>query len=204
MIFWWQNAKWKFLSSFLVARPLFSVILKFSRLREKKSRGPEKGRVDPVDSDLIQCNWNSFKCNSCRQWRKMSFPPHVIIFEEYVLPQEDFKCIYIQFIFEFFKKTIFLAKNGKIFFAANTLNIMNSSPLVNSPRIVLSIPAFNLRKKNRRRNPIYGFWSKKFFHRNSLKCLICNPQRFFRGRPSVSHEIVDCQGGVTRSTPVWY
>ena len=74
--------------------------------------------------------------------------------------------IYSLFL-SFSKKRFFWQKMAKFFFAANTLNIMNSSPLVNSPRIVLSISAFNLRKKNRRRNPIYGFWSKNFFHRNS-------------------------------------
>ena len=107
----------------------------------------------------------------------MPFSHHVIIFEEYFLPQGDFKCIYIKFIFEFFKKTIFLAKNGKIFFAANTLNIMNSSPLVNCPKKRSIDSSFQSEKKNRRRNPIYGFWSKKFFFRNSLNSLIMNPHR---------------------------
>ena len=77
----------------------------------------------------------------------MSFSHHVIIFEEYFLPQEDFKCNNIKFIFEFFKKTFFLAKMKKKFRGKhpkyNEFITIGELPKKN----VLSIPAFNLRKK---------------------------------------------------------
>ena len=54
---------------------------------------------------------------------------------------------------------------------------MIQSSLVNSSRNVSSMPAFYLEKLFWPENPIYGFWSKKFFFRNSLNSLIMNPHR---------------------------
>ena len=50
----------------------------------------------------------------------------------------------------------------KTIFVANTLNMMISASLVNSPRNVLSIPAFNLRKKKFDGGTLYMDFDKKF------------------------------------------
>ena len=69
-------------------------------------------------------------------------------FRRIFLPQEDIKCNNIKFIFEFFKKTFFFGKNDKKNFRGkhpkyNEFITIGELPKKN----VLSIPAFNLRKK---------------------------------------------------------
>ena len=99
----------------------------------------------------------------------MSFSHHVIIFEEYFLPQEDFKCIYIQFIFEFFKKTIFLAKNGKIFFRGKHPKYNEFITIGEFPKNSSIDFSFQSEKKNSTEKPYIWILIKKFFPQKFLK-----------------------------------
>ena len=104
----------------------------------------------------------------------------------------------------FWKLTVIYLSKKKNIFAGNTLNMMILSSLASSPRNVLSIPAFYLKKIFDRKPPLNGFFQKKFSHKKSSNPPKSSPHRFL-GRHLVSvPRFSNARGGASLDPRVPY
>ena len=104
-------------------------------------------------------------------------------FRRIFLPQEDIKCNNIKFIFEFFKKTFFFGKNDKKNFRGKHPKYNEFITIGELPKKTFYRFQLSIWEKKSTEKPYIWILIKKIFHRNSLKCLICNPHRFLGVAP---------------------